>query len=649
MNINTATLLNMLSPKINPAIKDKIDSVSTDGKINLTALTKDKSIQTVLTSLLKDISVGTQTKETVSELLQNNKQNFSFKNLSEDVKNLIKIIQSDSTITTKLETQLSSLKASLIDINKIDEKVLKNNISNSGVFLESKLAQQTIPITKNLEQLVSLLKNQLSITNNSEKPSTSSDMKLEIKNAIENILKSIKTIQSEPNMQIKALQSANLEINIKSLQQKIENFASKQTSSITQVNTSIPKDIEQLSNSLKKILAEFTTSNFKTNISSELQSSKVQEQLGLTLKTMMDMVENTQKLDTNLIQTKFEQINSNQNIPKDIKLEIKNAIENLLRDISHIKNEPSAIKQSTMMTNIENNMKSLQQKLDISHIKSDLVTNIKNMFVNAKEQLFPKNSIEIKNVLNILNDKINMLSDETIGAKNLKSEISTLLTQMKSFEAIKNPLQQQTVFQNILHNSQALQAKVETMFPNALFENNISKSANFIQDLKLSAAIIQEQIQNSQEPITKDLKASLDKINTQIEFFQLLSYTTNGAHTYLSFLQDEIEDSDIKFNKNNDESFSCAINLTLKKYGKLKVLMILDNKNNVNINIGIEDNSFKIKIQENLQKLRVGINGINLLIQSLNVFSLNDNNHQSIKNSYGNYNSDLSFGLDIKA
>ncbi len=649
MNINTATLLNMLSPKINPAIKDKIDSLSTDGKIDLTALTKDKSIQTVLTSLLKDISVGTQTKETVSELLQNNKQNFSFKNLSEDVKNLIKTIQSNSTIATKLETQLNSLKASLIDINNIDEKVLKNNISNSGVFLESKLAQQTIPITKNLEQLVGLLKNQLSITNNSEKPSTSSDMKLEIKNAIENILKSIKTIQSEPNIQTKALLSTNLETNIKSLQQKIENFASKQTSSTTQVNTSIPKDVEQLSNSLKKILAEFTTSNFKTNISSELQSSKVQEQLGSTLKTMIDLVENTQKLDTNLIQTKFEQINSNQNIPKDIKLEIKNAIENLLRDISHIKNEPSAIKQSTMMTNIENNMKLLQQKLDISHIKSDVVTNIKDMFVNAKEQLLPKNSIEIKNILNILNDKINILSDETIGAKNLKSEISTLLTQMKSFEAIKNPLQQQTVFQNILHNSQALQAKVETMFPNVLFENNISKSANFIQDLKLSAAIIQEQIQNSQEPITKDLKASLDKINTQIEFFQLLSYTTNGAHTYLSFLQDEIENSDIKFNKNNDESFSCAINLTLKKYGELKVLMILDNKNNININIGIEDNSFKIKIQENLQKLRVGINGINLLIQSLNVFSLNDNSHQSIKNSYGNHNSDLTFGLDIKA
>ena len=129
----------------------------------------------------------------------------------------------------------------------------------------------------------------------------------------------------------------------------------------------------------------------------------------------------------------------------------------------------------------------------------------------------------------------------------------------------------------------------------------------------------------------------------------MLSYSTNWVHTYLSFLQDEIEDSDIKFHKNNDESFSCQINLTLKQYGDLKILMILDSKNNININIGLEKEEFKSLVQENLQKLRIRNNNINLLHQSLNDFSLNRNEQKSIKNSYGNTHNDLSFGLDIKA
>jgi hypothetical protein len=114
-------------------------------------------------------------------------------------------------------------------------------------------------------------------------------------------------------------------------------------------------------------------------------------------------------------------------------------------------------------------------------------------------------------------------------------------------------------------------------------------------------------------------------------------------------LQDEIEDADIKFNKNKDDSFSCQINLTLKQYGDLKVLMVLDNKQNININIGLEQEEFKSMVQENLQKLRIGINSIDLMLQSLNVFSLNNNEQKSIKSSYGDVDNDLSFGLDIKA
>ncbi len=101
MNINTATILNLISPTTNPAMKEKIESLSVNGKINLENISKDKGIQTLLSGLFKDIATGAQSKENIASLLQNNKQNFSFKNLSEDIKTLIKFIQTDSTTNSK--------------------------------------------------------------------------------------------------------------------------------------------------------------------------------------------------------------------------------------------------------------------------------------------------------------------------------------------------------------------------------------------------------------------------------------------------------------------------------------------------------------------------------------------------------------------
>ena len=75
--------------------------------------------------------------------------------------------------------------------------------------------------------------------------------------------------------------------------------------------------------------------------------------------------------------------------------------------------------------------------------------------------------------------------------------------------------------------------------------------------------------------------------------------------------------------------------------------MVLEKKTNLNINIGIEHLEFKQKIQNNLQKLRSGINSIGLSLQSLNIFDIN-NNPNTPSNIY-NTSDNLSFGLDIKA
>lgn len=609
MNINTATILNLISPKTNPAIKEKIESLSVNGKINLENISKDKGIQTLLSGLFKDIATGVQSKENIASLLQNNKQNFSFKNLSEDIKTLIKFIQTDSVTNSKLETQLVSLKSSLIDIKNIDEKMIKSNVSNSGVFLESKLAQQVIPVSKNVEQLLALIKGQLNIASTQViKSDTPKDLKVEIKSAIENILKDIKTLKVESNPQNQSTLLTKIDSQIKVIQQNLlqngQNTLKIETPKMENLNT---------------------------------LSSQLKDQLAILNGT----------LNTNVIQQQLTQIQANTTMTPDLKLEIKNAVESLLRDIKNIKAEQNPVKQMQNLATLEAKILTTQHNINNPIMKNEITPNIKDLFLNLKEQILSKNFVEIKNGFMLVEEKITNVADQIAGAKNIKSDISNTLEQLRSFNVAKTPQQQQLVLQNIFNNTQAIQTKVDTL-PQALFENNLSKTTNFMNDLKITASIIEEYTKNSNEPISKELKTIIDKINTQIDFYQLLSYSTNSTHTYLSFLQDEIEDSDIRFNKNNDESFSCQINLSLKKYGDLKILMILDNKSNININIGLEQEEFKSLVQENLQKLRVGINSIDLLLQSLNIFSLNSSEQKSIRNSYGS-STDLSFGLDIKA
>lgn len=680
MNVSTSTLLNILAPKLDNNLKNKIDNLSNDGKINLDLIVKDKSIQSLLTDMFKDISSGTKTKQDVLNLIQNQSQTLSFKNLTQDIKTLLKFVQNDPTLSTKLSSGIEALKESLIDLKKLDSTQLKNNISNSGVFLESKLLQQSIPISKNISQAIALLTNQLNASSkNSEvnlnliqkqidqtllKQDIPKDIKLEIKNGIENILKDIKNLLQNPISQSNILKDTQ---------------TTQQTNQIKQ--SILPPNIEQ---AIKNLSTKLESLNIKSEIINNIKDLFIKEL----------PIENKNNL-LSLVQQQTNQIISKPNIPNDIKLEIKNAIENLLRQIPNnqapTKEAPQAQAQqlqqkglntnisnllanqqattpnqqtitsnqfqslanqlnSSMFENIEVNIKDLDQKLNNLNIKSEVLTNIKDLFLNVKDQALLKNNMNVlRTLLTFIDQKLDS-SNMDMGSKtNIKEQINNLNNQLKSFDLLKAPNQQLPQLQNLLSNLKTFQSGIENLNINQNSQQNSAISKNLSSDLKGVILQVQEQIDNAKEPVSKEIRATVDKISSQVEFYQLLSYTSNSNHTYVSFLQDEIEDADVQFNKTKDDTFSCQINLSLKNHRDLKVLLVLDNKNNLGINIGIENEDFKQKVQENLQKLRLGINDIGLLLQSLNIFSIDDKNvNKKTNNPYG-MNNEIDFGLDIKA
>jgi len=441
MNINTNTLLNAMLTKIDPTIKSKIEKFFVDGKVDLSLLVKDKGIQTLLADMLKDIATGIKTKNDVASIVENGKNSLKFQNISTDIKQILNALKTQLPQTPQLEKLTILLKNTLVDINTINQKVVKNSFENSGVFLESKLGQSNFSIKENLTKLVTLLNEKLTLLNNTLK---------------------------EPIMQQKKqLQLSALLLNI---------------------NKTV---------------------------------SLIKEQL------------------------------SNINLP---------------------------------------------------------------------------NLTEVKN------------------------EIKHTETKLQSFSHEKNQEVKITVLKELIAQNTRLLDKINTLNIQELYKNNIGNNKNILEDLKTILLQIKEQIDSPrmQENVSKELKTNIDKALSQIDYYQLSSLSSNSNHSFISFLQDELEDVDLKFNNLNEDEFSCLIHLTLKENGELRILLVLDKKSGLNINIGVQKSEFKSAIQIELQKLRSQINSIGLSLLSLNLFDIEEETKKS--NNLKTYSSNLNidFGLDIK-
>jgi len=312
---------------------------------------------------------------------------------------------------------------------------------------------------------------------------------------------------------------------------------------------------------------------------------------------------------------------------------------------------------NTLITKSNPILKEQIEKLSVDG-KIDLSSTIKNKGIQVLlRELFKDIFVGTKNkseVLNLLEDNKHSLKFKNI-AKDIKNIIKILSQDIENMPKIKELI---GLLKNTLIDIKTIDEKVVkstfgnsgTFLESKLLMNNASNMKNITGDLKTIILQIKEVIdkQNSNESVSRELKNNVDKVLSQIDYYQLSSYSSNSNHSYLSFLQDDLEDVDIKFNNSKDNEFSCLIHLSLKEKGDLKILLQLDGKKGLHINIGVEQENFKKKIQAELQALRVKINSLGLAIMSLNIFDLSDELKKSNElKSYEN-NQNLNFGVDIK-
>ncbi|MDN5063700.1 flagellar hook-length control protein FliK [Aliarcobacter butzleri] len=563
MLVSNGSLLNILLPNNNKVLNDVLkeaDSKNLEQMVK--SSTSSTSASTILKELFTSLKDGTKSNTTIENMLKNSATFKELGNVSTNLSSLVDELSTDENLQ-KFKPVLENF---LKDVKNIDANALKEQIKNSGIFLESKLSQT--PNSK-LENVLTQLQNLVKDINTPQAK--------QVNELIDKLLQNIKT-QTNTNTQVTQNPTATNEFtnNLKTLTSSLQNLNNS-------LNPTQTQNLSNLANQLKSLINEGT-----------LVESKIENSTNLTDKTT-NLANNTTLKDSINLQT------------KELLTQIKNDI---------IQN-PNMIQNKNILPMIDNLLK--------------------------MDNLFSKNDT-IQNFLANSNSSGNL----STFTSNFASNLSPLLTTLKESLETLNP--NNTHLQNHLTK---LVDKVEHIIQDLVTTPNGKLDTKVSEDMKTVLLQMQDELASKTDPKSLEVAKQVDRLLTQIDLHQLTSLVSNSNYVYLPFFWEMLEDGSIEMKQKDEEKFFCQINLTLKDFGKVDLMLGLYDKNKLDLTIYAQREHFKTAIRENMQQLKIALNSVELIPVNVKLLDMKEDNKESNKPTQtyiNNYNNqDLSSGIDIRA
>ncbi|HAC70679.1 MAG TPA: flagellar hook-length control protein FliK, partial [Arcobacter skirrowii] len=138
----------------------------------------------------------------------------------------------------------------------------------------------------------------------------------------------------------------------------------------------------------------------------------------------------------------------------------------------------------------------------------------------------------------------------------------------------------------------------------------------------------------------------------QVELNQLGSLASNSNFVFIPFFWDMLEDGFIQMKQKEEEKFFCQINLNLKDFGKVDLMLFLYDKNKLDLTIYAQREHFKVAIKENLQTLKKALNSVELIAVNVKLLDMKDDKKEdNLEQKYQNFYKESIFSnsIDIKA
>lgn len=433
---------------------------------------------------------------------------------------------------------------------------------------------------------------------------------------LENFLKNIKDMDA--NTLKTQLQNSGVFLESKMTQTpnaKIENILNQVQNLIKDLNTPQAKQVNEL---ISKLIQSPNSNDFTSN-----------------LKTLTNSLE---KLN-NSIQTP-----QTQNISTSL-----NQLKNILNEASLTESKIS--NNVVVNTNTKENI-NLQTKELLTQLKNEIV---QNPVLQTNKSIMPilENLLKMGNLFDKNESLINQpaSSNVTTFTSNFSSNITPLLTNLK--DTLENLEPNNLSLQNqVTKFIEKIEDIIKELSNPATHKN---QTQNLDEDMKSILLKMQDELSSKTDAKSQELSKQVDKLLTQIDYQQLLSFSSNSNSVYLPFLWDMLEDGNISMKKADENKFYCQINLTLKDFGKVDLMLALYDKNKLDLTVYAQREHFKTAIRDNMQQLKIALNSVDLIPVNIKLLDLKDENESKnkptqtyINNSY-NQNINLTSGIDIRA
>lgn len=559
MFISSNNLLNILIPNDNKVLKEALKEA--DSK-TLEQMVKNNSgsVNDVLKNLFENLKNGTKSNASIENILKNTNALKDLGNVSTNLSNLLESVSKDESLQ-KFKPILESF---LKNIKDMDANTLKEQLKNSGVFLESKLA--TTPNAK-LENILTQIQNLVKEINTPQ-----------AKQVGELLTKLLQTPQNQANST-----NADFTNNLKSLTTALQNLNTSLTPSQTQ-------NLSTLTNQLKTLV------NTGTLVESKIENS-VPLDRSVQSSTQGNIQPNTQAPIQNLKET----LSSLQNLQsKDILT-------------AQVKENPN-----TLLQNIQDKVSiNVQTKDLLLQIKADILQNPTLQNRNILPMI--DNLLKMPDLFAKAENLQNLTSTNNLStfSNNFMSNLSPLLTTLKENLESLNPNNS-----NLQNHLTKLVDKVEHLIQDLV--NNPKGEVKVAEDMKTVLLKMQDELATKTDVKSQDLAKQVDKLLTQIDYHQLASLTSNANNVYLPFLWEMLEDGNISMKKTEEEKFYCQINLTLKDFGKVDLMLALYDKNKLDLTIYAQREHFKIALRDNMQQLKVALNSVDLIPVNIKLLDLKE-------------------------
>lgn len=223
-----------------------------------------------------------------------------------------------------------------------------------------------------------------------------------------------------------------------------------------------------------------------------------------------------------------------------------------------------------------------------------------------------KNSAVFKNMGNFTEDLKSLVA-------TLKSDpiLAQKLLKIEEFLEPASTLKTHNLKEKIDNSGIFMESKIGSLPENYDFNEALH------DDLKAKLLSLGEEIKES-HPHDEKLQNQIDQLTTQIDYHQLLSHLNNSTSLYLPFTWDQLEKGSLSLKKGKENKFYCEINLTLKEYGEMDLMMGLYDEDQLEMQIQTGKKELKTLLQEHLGELRAVLIEAGITPRSIRIYDTNE-------------------------